>query len=311
MGRYIIKIWKSKNDLQAKDVNLNMKLDIENVNDVINKAKDLMKERKYYLLAVQNNTETETYYTSSQTSESFYNKLIRQAIIQEKINKYAEIIYGKELFNDGDIVFGKVSDVTSMLKVNNSYCHTPESNCSEDYIDILNTSTNEILSKASTKYVPEDYIRISENYSHGDFYLDSPNEILNDLQERCLLNMNKLSLQDININNYVECWFDSNSIDNLECYGPDTTSLVMPTVGDLYGNILEELGIKHDSIFTDEISDGKYKLTINFNDKNSIVVDTRASDNYEGTASNIKIIVDKYLELQTEKLIDEENDMEL
>lgn len=311
MGRYIIKIWKSENDLYSKDIDLNMKLDLKNINDVINKAKELMKQRKYYLLAVQNNTETENYYTCSQNSESYYNKLIKQAIIQEKINRYAEIIYGKELFNDGDIIFGKVSDVSSMLKVNTSFCNTPESNCAEDYIDTLNISTNEILSKLSIKCVPEDYIRLSENATHGILQLDSPNEILDDLQEQYLLNMKSSKLKDININNYVECWFDSDNIDNLESYGPDTNSLVMPTVGDLYSDILNSIHIKHDSIFTDEISDGKYKITVNFDDRNSIVLDTRASNTYKETSDNIQTIADKYLEMKKEISITEENDMEL
>ncbi len=122
---------------------------------------------------------------------------------------------------------------------------------------------------------------------------------------------NNFSLKDININNYVEYWFNLKRIENLESYGPDSNSLVMPTIGDLYGNILESLGVAYDSIFTDEISDGKYKLTINFNDESKIILDTRASDTYEGTSSNIQVIVDKYLELQTENSINEENDMEL
>lgn len=308
MGRYIIKMWKSENDLYSKDINLNMQLDTDNINEAIDKAKELMKQRNYYLLAVQNNIETENYYTCSQNSECYYNKLIRQAITQEKVNKYSKIFYGENVFNDGDIIFGKVSDVTSLLKINTSFCNTPESNCAEDYIDGLNNSTNKILSKVSIKYTPEDYIRLSEN---GFLQLDLPNAILDDLQEQYLLNMESSNLKDINISNYVECWFDSDNIDNLESYGPDTTSLVMPTVGDLYKDILNSIHVKHDSIFTDEISDGKYKITVNFDDENSIILETKASNTCIQTASNIQIIVDKYLELQNQHSITEENDMEL
>lgn len=311
MGRYIIKMWKSENDLCSKDINLNMQLDTNNINEAINKAKELMKQRKYYLLAVQNNTETENYYTCSQNSECYYNKLISRAIIQEKVNKYSNIFYGENVFNDGDIIFGKVSDVTSLLKVNTSFCNTPESNCAEDYIEIVNKSTNKILSKLSVKYTPEDYIRLSENPTNGFFQVDLPNVILEDLQEQYLLNMERSNLKDINISNYVECWFDSNDIDNLEDYGPDTNSLVMPTVGDLYKDILNSIYVKHDSIFTDEISDGKYKITVNFDDENSIILETRASNTYIETASNIQDIVVKYLELQNQHSITEENDMEL
>ena len=107
------------------------------------------------------------------------------------------------------------------------------------------------------------------------------------------------------------CYFDNNKIENLMDYGSDRDSLSMPSISDLYKEILDTININYDNILTDDISDGKYSVVINFDEKNSIQLDVRASDTYIETASNIQDIVDKYLELQKQNSITEENDMEL
>ena len=71
------------------------------------------------------------------------------------------------------------------------------------------------------------------------------------------------------------------------------------------------INIDYDTVITDDVSDGKYKITVNFDDKNSIVLDIKASNTYKENADNIQSIVNKYLELQEENSITEENDMEL
>ena len=116
---------------------------------------------------------------------------------------------------------------------------------------------------------------------------------------------------DININEFIMCYFDNNKIENLMDYGSDRDSLSMPSISDLYKEILDTININYDNVLTDDISDGKYSVVINFDEKNSIQLDVRASDTYIETASNIQDIVDKYLELQKQNSITEENDMEL
>ena len=81
-------------------------------------------------------------------------------------------------------------------------------------------------------------------------------------------------------------------------YGADTDSYTMPTISSVYEKILDILNIEYENIFTEEVSDGKYASTIQFNEEKEIVVDTKASNTYEQVASNIESVKDKYLELQ-------------
>lgn len=104
----------------------------------------------------------------------------------------------------------------------------------------------------------------------------------------------------------IDKYFEENKIENFMDYGSDRDSYSMPSLSSVYKDILDKLDIKYTNIFTEDISDGKYQTTIEFND-DKVVVDTSAWNGREVLKDNIESIKEKYKELQAES----EDDMEL
>ena len=73
----------------------------------------------------------------------------------------------------------------------------------------------------------------------------------------------------------IDKYFEENKIENFMDYGSDRDSYSMPSLSSVYKDILDKLDIKYTNIFTEDISDGKYQTTIEFND-DKVVVDTSA-----------------------------------
>lgn len=104
----------------------------------------------------------------------------------------------------------------------------------------------------------------------------------------------------------IDKYFEENKIENFMDYGSDRDSYSMPSLSSVYKDILDKLDIKYTNIFTEDISDGKYQTTIEFND-DKVVVDTSAWNGREVLKDNIESIKEKYKELQVES----EDDMEM
>lgn len=104
----------------------------------------------------------------------------------------------------------------------------------------------------------------------------------------------------------IDKYFEENKIENFMDYGSDRDSYSMPSLSSVYKDILDKLDIKYTNIFTEDISDGKYQTTIEFND-DKVVVDTSAWNGREVLKDNIESIKEKYKELQAES----EDDMEM
>ena len=104
----------------------------------------------------------------------------------------------------------------------------------------------------------------------------------------------------------IDKYFEENKIENFMDYGSDRDSYSMPSLSSVYKDILDKLNIKYTNIFTEDISDGKYQTTIEFND-DKVVVDTSAWNGREVLKDNIESIKEKYKELQAES----EDDMEM
>lgn len=104
----------------------------------------------------------------------------------------------------------------------------------------------------------------------------------------------------------IDKYFEENKIENFMDYGSDRDSYSMPSLSSVYKDILDKLNIKYTNIYTEDISDGKYQTTIEFND-DKVVVDTSAWNGKEVLKDNIESIKEKYEELQTES----EDDMEM
>ena len=105
----------------------------------------------------------------------------------------------------------------------------------------------------------------------------------------------------------VDLYFMENDIKDLIGYGADRDSYVMPTLSDIYRELMEKLNIPYSNIYTEDISDGKYETTIEFENGSSTVVDTSAWNNEEIVNNNLISIQDEYE--KAEKLV--EDDMEM
>ena len=298
MGRYIIKIWETQQDRESGESSI-VENNLDNIDQAIEKAKRIMNSNNYASLEVQNSKENKTlYFCSQKEEETYFKEEIAKEKMQEKINRYARVIYGEELKDNGDEIPGKVKDVKVTLKENLEYCKTSESNIDEEELKFINESTKELLEELGNDYIDDDYVRLIENPMAGALCINNLDNFLEDLEYEYLEKIEDMELKDINIKDVVECYFDNNELENLMEYGADTDSYTMPTISSVYEKILDILNIEYENIFTEEVSDGKYASTIQFNEEKEIVVDTKASNTYEQVASNIESVKDKYLELQ-------------
>ena len=104
----------------------------------------------------------------------------------------------------------------------------------------------------------------------------------------------------------VEEYFKEKQIEDFMDYRSDRDSHSMPSLSTVYKDLLDKLNIKYTNISTEDISDGKYLTTIEF-DSNKIIVDTSAWNGKDVLKDNIVLIKEKYKELQAES----EDDMEM
>lgn len=116
-------------------------------------------------------------------------------------------------------------------------------------------------------------------------------------------------ISDVNkkINMIIELYFIENRLNNFMDYGSDADVTRMPSISEFYKEILDKLKIEYTNISTDDVSDGKYTTTIEFDDNNTITVDTSAWNGKEIAKDNVKSIQKKYTEIQLET----EEDMEV
>lgn len=88
----------------------------------------------------------------------------------------------------------------------------------------------------------------------------------------------------------VSQYFRENEIKNLMNYGCDTDEGLYH-LSTMYEEILNNLGIKFESIYTEDgISDGKYITTIIFEDDSEISIDTSAFNGIKVVVDNIESV---------------------
>lgn len=89
----------------------------------------------------------------------------------------------------------------------------------------------------------------------------------------------------------------------------------MPSFTDLYKGILARLNIPTYNITTEDLSDGKYETTIEFNNQYSIVIDTSAWNSESEVISNVMSIQEEFkksLELNAEnEYLETENEEDM
>lgn len=125
-------------------------------------------------------------------------------------------------------------------------------------------------------------------------------------EEEYLYEFNSLDINE-NIEDIVDLYFIQNKLNNFMDYGSDADIIRMPSLSEFYKDILDKLKIQYLNIFTEDVSDGKYSTTIEFDDNNKIIIDTSAWNGKDVAKDNIKSIQEQYVELQVQN----EDDMEM
>lgn len=168
--------------------------------------------------------------------------------------------------------------------------------------DIIETnikSLKEAIDKSKKIMEEQNYasLNVQNTNENCSFYYCTPNSeeyIYNDI-------LHNLEDKDI-VKAIVELYFAENNINNLMDYGADRDSLVMPSLSELYKEILDKLHIEYTSIETDDISDGKYKTDIEFKDDSIIRVDTSAFNDTDIVISNVESIKQEYEKIKEKEI---------
>lgn len=111
----------------------------------------------------------------------------------------------------------------------------------------------------------------------------------------------------------VIAYFKENDLENLKDYGSDNDEGLYHFT-DFYKDILDKLDIKYVHIGTEEKEPGEYTTNINFDDNNTIVVDTKEGEEVDYLISNLTFISNEYdlwIEEKLKEKVNNEIDVEV
>lgn len=158
-------------------------------------------------------------------------------------------------------------------------------------------SLKEAINKSKDIMEKQNYasLEIQDEEQNNSYYYCTSNE------EKYLYNFREENVEE-KIKEIVELYFAENNIRDLMDYGADRDSLVMPSLSNLYKEILEKLNIEVPYISTEDISDGKYQTIVELNNGNSITIDTSAWNSEEVVSNNIKSIQEENELIEEEEI---------
>lgn len=301
MARYIIKIWETE-DEREQGLSDIIESNLSDIQKTIETAKKLMKSQNYNALEVQDTKQKVTYYSHTPEEEKTFEDEIEKAKIQEKINKYAKLVYNNELQDDGENVSGLVVDVIKHLKDIKKYFETNEAELSQEEIDGIIEETIELIKELEQNYDNEDYVSLFTHPMSGFYSINEEiKDILDDLLDYYESQLERMEFGKSNIKDVVDYYFDNKGIKNLMDYGADRDGEVMPTISSMYETILENLKINYSNVFSDDVSSGKYTTIIEFDENHKIQVDTKSRYGAEDIYDNVQSINDVYKNYLREK----------
>lgn len=301
MAKYIIKIWKTEDD-RKKGLSDTIESNLSDIQKAIEKARELVKLQNYKAIEVQDIKQKVTYYSYTPDEEKTFGDEIENAKTQEKINKYAKLVYNNELQDNGEDVSGTVENIIKHLQGIKKYFKTNESELEQEEIDSIIEETDDLIKELEQDYDNEDYISL---FTHpmSDFYSIDNNfkDILDDLLDYYESQLERMEFGKANIKDVVDYYFDNNDIKNLMDYGSDRDGEAMPTISSMYETILENLKIDYANIFSDDVSSGKYTTIIEFDQQHKIQLDTKSKYNAEDIYGNIQSVDEVYKNYLREK----------
>lgn len=297
---YIIKIWETESE-REQGLSEIIEVGIDELEIAMEKARKISENNEYACIEVQDNKQKKSYLTIDEKGEKIDNFNYIDAIRQEKINYFYNLLYGEEdiVYKDESTI-GKASKVLEVLKENEKEMYKgfeEEKIILEEHKDLL---------KDIEEYDDNDIIKVYEHPMAVVPMIDSNKETLEDITTE-FLDLIEEEILEYEIQDVVDAYIESNNISDFMEYGADRDVPNMPTLSKIYEEILDILKINYDSVQTNEIRGGKYETIIEFTNNNSITVDTYSRNGQEHITENINSI--KEFEETLEFIEDDEMEM--
>ena len=282
---YIIKIWETESE-REQGLSEIIKVGIDKLEIAIEEARKISENNEYACIEVQDSKQKKSYLTIDEKGEKIDNFNYIDAIRQEKINYFYNLVYGEEdiVYKDESTI-GKASKMLEVLKENEKEMYKDfeeEKIILEEHKDLL---------KDIEEYDENDIIRIYEHPMAVVPMIDSNKQTLEDITTE-FLDLIEEEILEYEIQDVVDAYIQSNNISDFMEYGADQDVPNMPTLSKIYKEILDILKINYDSVQTNEIRGGKYETIIEFTNNNSITVDTYSRNGQEHITENISSIKD-------------------
>lgn len=297
---YIIKIWETESE-REQGLSEIIEVGIDKLEIAIEKARKISEDNEYACIEVQDSKQKKSYLTIDEKGEKIDNFNCIDAIRQEKINYFYNLVYGEEdiIYKDESTI-GKASKMLEVLKENEKEMYKDfeeEKIILEEHKDLL---------KDIEEYDDNDIIKIYEHPMAVVPMIDSNKETLKDITTE-YLDLIEEEILEYEIQDVVDAYIKSNDISDFMEYGADQDVPNMPTLSKIYEEILDILKINYESVQTNEIRGGKYETIIEFTNNNSITVDTYSRNGQEHITENINSIKD--FEETLEMIEDDEMEM--
>lgn len=297
---YIIKIWETESE-REQGLSEIIEVGIDKLEIAIEKARKISEDNEYACIEVQDSKQKKSYLTIDEKGEKIDNFNCIDAIRQEKINYFYNLVYGEEdiVYKDESTI-GKASKMLEVLKENEKEMYKDfeeEKIILEEHKDLL---------KDIEEYDDNDIIKIYEHPMAVVPMIDSNKGTLEDITTE-YLDLIEEEILEYEIQDVVDAYIKSNDISDFMEYGADQDVPNMPTLSKIYEEILDILKINYESVQTNEIRGGKYETIIEFTNNNSITVDTYSRNGQEHITENINSIKD--FEETLEMIEDDEMEM--
>lgn len=297
---YIIKIWETESE-REQGLSEIIKVGIDKLEVAIEQARKISENNEYACIEVQDSKQKKSYLTIDEKGEKIDNFNYIDAIRQEKINYFYNLVYGEEdiVYKDESTI-GKASKMLEVLKENEKEMYKDfeeEKIILEEHKDLL---------KDIEEYDENDIIKIYEHPMAVVPMIDSNKQTLEDITTE-FLDLIEEEILEYEIQDVVDAYIQSNNISDFMEYGADQDVPNMPTLSKIYKEILDILQINYESVQTNEIRGGKYETIIEFTNNNSITVDTYSRNGQEHITENINSI--KEFEATLELIEDDEMEM--
>lgn len=297
MRSYIIKIWENE-DLREQGISDIIRTDIKDIRTAVQIAQEIQNNNRYACIEVQDNQQKTSYYMQDMIEEKIFENKYLEAIKQEKINYLYKLMYGDKniVFINEDMI-GKANVILKELDTIKQNLIEEYQEDSKDIIKEVNELKDEILDE----YDEEDIIKLYEHPMAIVPMLNSNKGTLKDMRETFLSMVEVKEIPEVALDDVIDAYMGYNDIGNFMEYSSDSNIYTNPSFSSLYKDLMDLLNIKYINVYTNDVSDGKYVTTIEFNNEKSITIDINAWSEIEAIKENLKSIVEYEKTIENEK----------